>query len=156
MEFMTGILAALDLTPQDCPMIVVGTLLLYMLYRALSTKLFKPMLEHIERREEATTGVLQTAAQMRQKGEALQLRHNEALFQARVEANQQKNEILTAAKERAAAIIAAAEASAAVELKGGRAAIQEQVSAAQLRAESEAVDLAERLASRVNSQLGAQ
>ena len=89
MEFMTGILAALDLTPQDCSMIVVGTLLLYMLYRALSIKLFKPMLEHIEHREEAPIGVLQTAAQMRQKCEALQLCHNEALFQARVEANQQ-------------------------------------------------------------------
>jgi F0F1-type ATP synthase membrane subunit b/b' len=147
------ILQIVDLTNQDGLMILVGTAFIYLLYFTLSKKLFSPLLEHLEHREGVTTGALHAAAQMRQKGQALRARYDEGLFQARVEANRQKNEILTTARKAASETIAAAEASAAAELQSGRAAIEKQISDSQSRIDSEARELADKLAAKVDAQL---
>jgi len=147
------LLKNIDLTNQDALMILVGTAFIYLLYFTLSKKLFTPLLEHLEHREGVTAGALHAADQMRQKGQALRARYDEGLFQARVEANRKKNEILTAAKKAASETIAAAEASAAAELQSGRAAIEKQISDAQSRIDIEAKELADRLAAKVDAQL---
>lgn len=146
-------LQMLHLTNQDGLMILVGLVFIYALYFTLSKKLFGPLLAHLEHREGVTAGALHSADLMRQKGQALRARYDEGLFQARLEANRQKNEILTAAKKSASETIGAAEAAAAQELQAGRAAIEKQILDAQGRIESEAKDLAQKLASTVDAQL---
>ena len=147
------ILQIVDLTNQDAAMILVGLGFIYVLYFTLSKKVFAPLLEHLEHREGVTAGALHTADQMRQKGHALRARYDEGLFQARIEANRKKNEILAVAKKSASDTLGAAEAAAAAELQAGRAAIEKQIADASSRIEGEAKDLAERLASKVDAQL---
>ena len=77
-------LKVFDLTPLDGVMIIVGTVLIFALYKSLEVLVFQPTMEHVEQRESATVGALFTADQMRQKTTALRARHTEALFQARV------------------------------------------------------------------------
>jgi|LakMenEpi03Aug12_release.lakeMendotaPanAssembly.Ray.scaffolds.fasta_scaffold614365_1 F0F1-type ATP synthase membrane subunit b/b' len=147
------ILQTIDLTNQDGLMILVGTAFIYFLYFTLSKKVFAPLLEHLEHREGVTSGALHTAEQMRQKGQALRARYDEGLFQARVEANNKKNEILTEAKRAASQTIGEAEAAAAAELQAGRAAIEKQIRDAHGRIEGEAKALADTLAAKIDSQL---
>jgi F0F1-type ATP synthase membrane subunit b/b' len=147
-----AILAAVSLTPEDGKMIVFGTALIFTLYFTLRRTLFAPMLEHIEEREGVTVGALH-ADQMRQKSEALRARYDDALFQARVEANRERGEILSKARSEAQAVIDQAEVEAARELQVGRAEIERQMTQAQARAEAEVEALAETLVTRVDSQL---
>lgn len=146
-------LQMLHLTNEDAVMILVGLAFIYLLYFTLSKKLFGPLLEHLEHREGVTAGALHAADQMRQKGEALRARYDEGLFQARLEANRQKNEILAAAKKSASETIGSAEEAAAQELQAGRTAIEKQIRDAQGRIEAEAKELAQKLASTVDAQL---
>jgi F0F1-type ATP synthase membrane subunit b/b' len=134
-------------------MIILGTVLIFVLYRALARTLFAPFLEHLECREGVTAGSLFTADQMRQKAEALRHRYDDALFQTRVEANREKAEIIALATSEGQALIDRAEAQAGEELAAGRALIDRQVSAAQTRSEEEVRALADTLASRVDAQL---
>ena len=146
-------LQMLHLTSEDAVMILVGLAFIYLLYFTLSKKLFGPLLAHLEHREGVTAGAVHTADQMRQKGRALRARYDEGLFQARLEANRKKNEILADAKKIATETVGSAEAAAAKELQAGRAAIANQIQEAQGRIESEAKDLAQKLASTVDAQL---
>ncbi len=147
------LLQTVDLTNQDAVMILVGLAFMYILYFALARRVFAPLLEHIEHRESVTAGALHAADQMREKGRALRARYDEGLFQARLEANTKKNEILAAAKKVASETLAGAETAAASELQAGRAMIEKQIRDADARIELEAKDLAERLATKVDSQL---
>lgn len=142
-----------DLTPTDGVMILVGTALIFALYKSLELLVFKPTLEHVEHRESATDGALFTADQMRQKTSALRARHADALFQARVEANRARAEMVGEAKTQAAAIVAKAESEAAAELVAGRQAIEEQLKRAEVGAEKVAQELATQLATQVDSHL---
>ncbi len=146
-------LQMLHLTNEDGLMILVGVAFIYLLYFTLSKKVFGPLLAHLEHREGVTEGALHSAAQMREKGQALRARYDEGLFQARLEANRQKNEILSAAKKSASETIGAAEAAAAKELQTGRAGIEKQIRDAHGRIEAEAKELAQKLASKVDAQL---
>ena len=146
-------LSAVSLTLEDGRMIVFGTVLIFVLYRTLARTLFAPFLEHVEYREGVTAGSLFSADQMRQKATALRHRYDEALFQARVEANREKAEIIARATAEGQALIDRAEAQASEELAAGRALIERQVLAAQNRSEEEVRALAETLASRVDAQL---
>jgi F0F1-type ATP synthase membrane subunit b/b' len=130
-------------------MIVVCTGLMFLLYKILESKVFKPLLEHVEQRESLTTGAAFTATQMRQKTAALKARFDESIFKARVEGSARR-----AAKEKAAAIVGEAENQAAAELSAGRQQIATQISSAKSGAEGAAQDLAKTLASQVYSQLG--
>jgi F0F1-type ATP synthase membrane subunit b/b' len=96
-----------------------------------------------------------TAQQMREKALALRSRYDEAMFQARVEGNRTRVDIIAEAKTQAAQIVSAAEAEAAAELKAGRVAIADQLSKAKQGAEKEATVLAATLASQVDAQLSA-
>lgn len=153
LETLTNVLSAISLTPLDGGMIVVGTVLIFTLYKSLEVAVFRPLLEHVEQREGVTTGALFTASQMRQKAEALRARYDDALFQARVEANRQRSEIVREAKATASSILSEAEAAAAREIQAGRAAIDAQVKSAQTQAETQAQELASKLASQVDNQL---
>jgi F0F1-type ATP synthase membrane subunit b/b' len=148
-----SILGAVSLTPEDGKMIVVGTVLIFGLYFTLRRKLFAPLLEHVEQREGVTVGALHAADQMRQKSEALRARYDESLFQARVEANRERGEIISKAQAEAQALVDNAEADAAQELQVGRAAIERQMAEAQSKADAEVQALAETLVSRVDAQL---
>lgn len=150
-----NVLAAVSLTETDGLMILVGTGLIFTLYKSLQNLVFQPLLEHVEQRESVTEGALFTAQQMREKALALRSRYDEAMFQARVEGNRTRTDIIAEAKTQAAQIVSAAEADAAAELKAGRAAIADQLSKAKQSAEKEATVLAATLASQVDAQLSA-
>jgi F0F1-type ATP synthase membrane subunit b/b' len=150
-----NVLAAVSLTETDGLMILVGTGLIFTLYKSLQNLVFEPLLEHVEQRESVTEGALFTAQQMREKALALRSRYDEAMFQARVEGNRTRVDIIAEAKTQAAQIVSAAEAEAAAELKAGRVAIADQLSKAKQGAEKEATVLAATLASQVDAQLSA-
>lgn len=155
LESISKVLAVVDLTPTDGVMIVCGTVLIFILHRVMANKVFAPLLEHLEQRESLTTGALFTAGQMRQKAQALRARFDEALFRARVEGNTKKASIVSAAKDQASKIIRDVEAEVAAQVQSGREEISKQISNASASAEREASDLAQRLASQVDTQLGA-
>ena len=147
------ILDLFKLTNQDGQMIVVGTIFIYALYFALRSALFKPLLRHVEEREEVTAGAVHTAGQMRQKAQALRGRYDEGMLQARIAANKARNEVVANAKTAASKVLAQAEAQAAKELQAGRQAIQGALQQAHQKAEGEAKVLAEALTSKVDAQL---
>jgi F0F1-type ATP synthase membrane subunit b/b' len=155
-QTITDVLAAISLTPLDAKMIVVGTVFIFGLYKALEKCLFRPILEHVEQREGVTEGALFTASQMRQKSQALRARYDENLLQARIEANRQKALLVQAAKDEAASLLAAAEASVARDLQDGRAALERQIAEAKQRSDAEAADVAALLSSKVDAQLSIQ
>lgn len=152
-DSIIGILAAVSLTPLDGIMIVVGTALIFSLYKALESKVFAPLLEHVEQRESLTSGAVFTASQMRQKSLALKARFDEAVFRARVAGNSKKSEAIASAKDRAANIIRQAENDAANALSAGRQEIAKQIATARNVAEVQARELANTLTSQVDSQL---
>ena len=154
-ETIVNILKTVSLTPTDGVMIVVGTVLVFVLYRVMATSVFAPILEHIEQREALTSGALHTASQMRQKTEGLRARFEDALFRTRVEANVKRSEIVNTAKDQASKVIRDAESEAAQEVKAGRDAIAKQVASANAGAEMVVQDLAQQLAARVDAQLSA-
>lgn len=147
------ILALLDLSVDDLQMIAVGTVFIYALYFALRSALFNPLLRHIEEREGVTAGAVHTAAQMRQKAQALRERYDEGMLQARIAANKERNELVTKAKAAANSVVSDAEAQAAKELQAGRQGIEAALQSAYKNAEGEAKVLAETLTSKVDSQL---
>jgi F0F1-type ATP synthase membrane subunit b/b' len=152
-DSIVNILAVVSLSPLDGIMIVVCTVLMFVLYKALEVKVFTPLLEHVEQRESLTSGAVFTAGQMRQKSAALKARFDEAIFKARVAGNTKRSEIVAAAKDKAVGIIRNAENEAAAELKAGRQEISRQIASAQTGVETEARDLANRLAGQVDAQL---
>ena len=147
------ILDLFKLTTQDGQMIVVGTIFIYALYFALRSALFKPLLRHVEEREEVTAGAVHTAGQMRQKAQALRGRYDEGMLQARIAANKARSEVVANAQTAAGKVVAEAEAQAAKELQAGRQAIQGALQQAHQKAEGEAHVLAEALTSKVDAQL---
>jgi len=152
-DSIVNILAVVSLTPTDGIMIVVCTVLMFVLYKALEVKVFAPLLEHVEQRESLTSGAVFTASQMRQKSAALKARFDESIFKARVAGNTKRSEIVAAAKDKASRIIRNAENDAAAELKAGRQDISRQIASAQTGVEGEARELANRLAGQVDAQL---
>jgi F0F1-type ATP synthase membrane subunit b/b' len=152
-DSIVNILAVVSLTPTDGIMIVVCTVLMFVLYKALEVKVFAPLLEHVEQRESLTSGAVFTASQMRQKSAALKARFDESIFKARVAGNTKRSEIVAAAKEKASGIIRNAENDAATELNAGRQEISRQIASAQTGVEGEARELANRLAGQVDAQL---
>ena len=63
-ESVKSALAVVSLTPTDGVMIVVGTFLIFVLYRFMASRVFAPLLEHVEQRESLTSGALHDASQM--------------------------------------------------------------------------------------------
>jgi len=147
------ILDLFSLTNEDGLMIVVGTVFLFALYFALRSTLFKPLLRHLEERESVTAGAVHTAAQMRQKAQALRERYDEGMLQARVAANKERQTSVAKAKAAATTVVADAEAKAAQELQAGRQSIEVALQQAYAKAEGEAQALADSLTSKVDSQL---
>jgi F0F1-type ATP synthase membrane subunit b/b' len=147
------ILDLFSLTNQDGQMIVVGTALLFALYFALRSAVFKPLLQHIEERETVTEGAVHTASQMRQKAQALRGRYDEGMLQARIAANKERQVAIGKAKTLATSIIGESEAKAAQELQAGRQSIDSALQQAYTRAEGEAQAIAETLTTKVDSQL---
>jgi F0F1-type ATP synthase membrane subunit b/b' len=134
-------------------LILVGLALVTALYKIMGKVAFVPLLEHVEQRESATVGALFSAGQMRAKADALNVRFQEALLQARVEGNKERLRIIGKAKEEAAAIIAHAEGEAAKTLASARARLASEIAAAHTVVDGEASALAEILAARVDSEL---
>lgn len=149
----SALLEFLQLTPQDVQLIPVGLALVALLYWALGKKVFQPILSHIEAREEASVGAHEKAAQMHQKAAALKARYEDALFQARVEANRERAEVVARASAEAQAIVSKAERDAQLELSRGRAGIEQNTVVAQARLEAEAAAVAETLIHHVDTQL---
>ena len=148
-----AVLKLFDITIDDVQMIVVGTVFIYALYFAMRSALFKPLLRHVEEREGVTAGALHTAAQMRQKAQALRERYDEGMLQARLAANKERGELVSKAKVTASGVISEAEAQAAKELRAGRQGIDAALQSAYQKAEGEAKVLADTLTAKVDSQL---
>ncbi len=123
------------------------------LYKVLQIKVFLPLIEHVEQRENATVGATETTSLLRQKAAALQERYEREMFQARVEANTIRLEIIQQAKVEASRIASAAEAEVAAILKGGRAQIAKQLDECRLKGEGESQALAKLLLHKVDSEL---
>ena len=148
-----AVLKLFDITIDDVQMIVVGTVFIYALYFAMRSALFKPLLRHVEEREGVTAGALHTAAQMRQKAQALRERYDEGMLQARLAANKERGELVSKAKVAANGVISEAENQAAKELQAGRQGIDAALQSAYQKAEGEAKVLADTLTAKVDSQL---
>lgn len=152
-QIYTQFLETFSLTKLDVPMIFVGLALFFFLYKLLESSVFRPLLEHLEQREHATTGAVETAALLRQKAGALQERYDQSIFQARVEANTKRVEIVTRSKFEATEIVSKAEAEVARVLKEGRESIDRQMAQCRQKAEEDSHALAELLSHKVDSEL---
>lgn len=152
-QIYTEILKTFSLERLDVPMILVGLALFFCLYKLLEAKVFLPVLEHVERREHATSGAVDTASLMRQKTTALRERFEQKMFEARVEANSRKLEIVNRAKAEASELHKSAEQEVAKVLAAGRAKIASELSDCRRRVESESQALAELLSHKVDSEL---
>lgn len=154
-DTIVSLLEIVDLTPADGVMSVIGTAVLFVFYQVLSSRVFQPVLAHIEKREELTTGYLRTASEMKQKTSALREQYEGALFEARVEAQSARSLAVAAAKEKAAAILRVAEEEAQAEVVAGRGVIQDQIAQAEAASEKEVTTLADTLAGSVDARLSA-
>lgn len=152
-DAFTNFLSTFSLTETDAKMIAVGLVFFVVLYKFLQYKVFGPILQHVEQREGATKGSLETAAMFRQKAQALTERYEEQMFKARVEGNTSRLQIINDAKKEAAVIASAAEAEVAKTMKEGRDAIAQQLRTARAKAEQDSAALAELLAHKVDSEL---
>lgn len=152
-ELYNQFLEAFSLSAYDVPMIGVGLTFFFFLYKILELKVFLPAIEHIEQRESATIGSAESAVLMRQKATALKERYERELFEARLEANKQRIEIVSRAKNEAQNLINGAESEIANLISKGRMTIQDQIRNCQTKANSEAKQLAELLIKKVDSEL---
>ncbi len=154
-DTIVSLLEVVDLTPLDGIMAVVGTCVLFVFYRILAGGVFGPILEHIEKREELTTGSLHAATEMKNTTAQLKNQYEEELFSARVEVQRERSLTVSAAKEKASKILKAAEDEVVATVTSGRAAIQQQIENAQASSEQEVQGLAEALVSSVDARLSA-
>ncbi len=154
-DTIVSLLKIVDLTPADGVASVIGTAVLFVFYQILSKRVFQPVLAHIEKREELTTGYLRTASEMKQKTSALREQYEGALFEARVEAQSARSLAVAAAKEKAATILRLAEEEAQKQVVEGRSVIQEQIAKAEAASEEEVTSLADTLTGSVDARLSA-
>ena len=152
-ELYTEILKTFSLERMDVPMILIGLILFFALYKALEAKVFTPLLEHLERREHATVGAVETATLMRQKSAALRERYDQKMFEARVEANAKKLEMVNAAKAKASELQKSTELEVEKQVAAGRSSIEQELAACRARADHESHVLADLLSHKVDSEL---
>lgn len=155
LDTVVSLLEIVDLTPADGVVSAIGTVVLFVFYRVLSASVFGPVLEHIEKREQLTSGYLKTASEMKQKSAALKEHYEGSLFEARVEAQSARSVVVEDAKQKAAGILKTAEEEVAADVRAGRDSIEEQIAKAEGVSEQEVASLAETLATSVDGRLSA-
>ncbi|MCB0333672.1 MAG: hypothetical protein KDD55_09255 [Bdellovibrionales bacterium] len=127
------ILALFDLSVLDFQMILVCAVVFY-LYTVIASKtLFGPLMKLYEAREQATIGAESSASETIREAESLEQEYGAQLTEARIQAMQEKLEILSIATKDASGILGTAENTARDEILSARQSLE--ASREKLRAE---------------------
>jgi F0F1-type ATP synthase membrane subunit b/b' len=118
---MSSLLQTFSLTEADAVMIPLGTVLFFCLYRALSTRLFAPLVGLIEDRERQTTGAELSSHSLQEKAQEVRNAIEVRTLISEAEAQTSRTQILDLARAEVISIISAAERAAANILQEKRA-----------------------------------
>lgn len=109
---MAGFLQSLDLNETDALMIPIGTILFFVFFRLLSTRLFQPLIGILEERERRTIGSEQLSHELQEKAQDIRNRIEVRTSLAEVQHQAERQLIVERGRAEAANIVAAAEAAA--------------------------------------------
>ncbi len=115
-----SILKTFDLTQLDVLMIPIGVILFVAFWKILTKSFLIPYMGLIEAREKATTGVDAAAKEQIEKSERIKIEYEQKIFDVRVEAMSNRNQVVSAAKAEAQKIVEKSEAQAQEHLRSVR------------------------------------
>jgi F0F1-type ATP synthase membrane subunit b/b' len=121
---MASFLQSLDLNETDALMIPIGTVLFFILFRLLSTRLFQPLIVLIEERERRTIGSEQLSIELQEKAQDIRNRIEVRTSLAEAQHQAERQLIVERGRTEAAEIVAAAEAAASEILRRSRTEIE--------------------------------
>ena len=107
---MASFLQSLDLNETDTLMIPIGTILFFVLFRLLSSRLFQPLIGLIEEREKRTTGSEQLSNELQERAQDIRNRIEVRTSLAEAQHQAERQLIIERSRAEASEIIAAAEA----------------------------------------------
>jgi len=125
---MAGFLQSLDLNETDALMIPIGTILFFVLFRLLSTRLFQPLIGILEERERRTIGSEQLSDELQEKAQDIRNRIEVRTSLAEVQHQAERQLIVERGRVEAAEIVAAAEAAASEIVRQSRTEIEHECS----------------------------
>lgn len=109
---MESFLQSFDLTEADVVMIPIGTVLFFLFFRLLSTRLFIPLVTLLEERERRTTGAEDLSRELREKAQDVRNRIEVRASIAESQHQAERKLIVERARSEASKIIEAAESAA--------------------------------------------
>jgi F-type H+-transporting ATPase subunit b len=125
---MAGFLQSLDLNETDALMIPIGTILFFVFFRLLSTRLFQPLIGILEERERRTIGSEQLSHELQEKAQDIRNRIEVRTSLAEVQHQAERQLIVERGRVEAAEIVAAAEAAASEIVRQSRTEIEHECS----------------------------
>jgi len=125
---MAGFLQSLDLNETDALMIPIGTILFFVFFRLLSTRLFQPLIGILEERERRTIGSEQLSDELQEKAQDIRNRIEVRTSLAEVQHQAERQLIVERGRVEAAEIVAAAEAAASEIVRQSRTEIEHECS----------------------------
>jgi F-type H+-transporting ATPase subunit b len=125
---MAGFLQSLDLNETDALMIPIGTILFFVFFRLLSTRLFQPLIGILEERERRTIGSEQLSHELQEKAQDIRNRIEVRTSLAEVQHQAERQLIVERGRTEAAEIVAAAEAAASEIVRQSRTEIEHECS----------------------------
>jgi|GEM_PF-4919388 len=125
---MAGFLQSLDLNETDALMIPLGTILFFVFFRLLSTRLFQPLIGILEERERRTIGSEQLSHELQEKAQDIRNRIEVRTSLAEVQHQAERQLIVERGRAEAAEIVAAAEAAASEIVRQSRTEIEHECS----------------------------
>lgn len=128
---------------------VVEIVSFLILWAILKRLLFDPMLHVLDEREKRTVGNLKAAEELREQAMSLRNQHETSIHAVHRSVSEQAEESRKAALETERQVITEARDAAAAKLNKARSEIADQVEVARQRLSSQALDLAERVAGKI-------
>jgi len=125
---MAGFLQSLDLNETDALMIPIGTILFFVFFRLLSTRLFQPLIGILEERERRTIGSEQLSDELQEKAQDIRNRIEVRTSLAEAQHQAERQLIAERGRAEAAEIVAAAEAAASEIVRQSRTEIEHECS----------------------------
>lgn len=120
-------LEVFSLTPMDVYMIPIGTVLIFLFWRAFSSSVLLPFINLSEVREEKTSGALTKAGHQAEEAASIEAQVEAQRAETRFAAMKEKNEFLTKIRAQAASITEKAETESQTFLKVAREDIAKEV-----------------------------
>jgi F0F1-type ATP synthase membrane subunit b/b' len=128
-------------------LIILGLLLF--LFFVLNAKVFKPFLADVDLREEKTSQARETAAALQEKAEVIYAQHQEAIAQARADAQVARRTLRVEGLEAKEGAVGEASKAATAHYEEASARLEEQFGSARSKALSQVDALAKQIASKV-------